>query len=73
MQVALAHGFELLGILIAVLNAVASAHALGAAAVVSKKQDQRVVILASGLEGIHHAAHAGIHVGHHGGVSFHEA
>ena len=73
LQVALAHGFELLGILITVLNAVASAHALGAAAVVSKKQDQRVVILAGGLEGIHHAAHAGIHVGHHGGVSFHEA
>ena len=46
LQVSLAHGFELFGILIAVLNPIASAHALGAAAVVSEEEDQRVVVFA---------------------------
>ena len=69
----LGHGDDLLWVLVAVLDAVASTHAFRTAAVVGQKQDERVVVLARILERLHHAAHALIHVVDHGGVSLHQA
>ena len=71
LQIAFAHWLELIGVLVAILDAVPSAHAFGAAAVIGEEENQRVVVLAGGLEGIDHAAHAGVHVRDHGGIGFH--
>ena len=49
LQITLTHRFELFGVLIAVLNTIAPAHAFGTAAIVGKKQNQRVIVLTGGL------------------------